>query len=143
MTDARRQAVLAEAASWIGTPYHHEGDVKGHGVDCAMLLVRVYAACSLIPAIDPRPYPQHWFKHRGEERYLAWLEQYGKAVSTPEPADVAVWLVGRTFSHGAVVVEWPRIIHAYAHEHVCGWGDGETGFLAGRERRFYRIGSLA
>ena len=26
-------AVVSEARSWIGTHYHHMGDVKGHGVE--------------------------------------------------------------------------------------------------------------
>ena len=47
MSDAQRAAVVAEARSWIGTPYHHAADVKGHGVDCAMLLIRVYCDCRL------------------------------------------------------------------------------------------------
>jgi len=28
-----RQAIIAEARSWIGTPYLHHGRVKGVGVD--------------------------------------------------------------------------------------------------------------
>ena len=31
---AQRLAVVAEAESWLGTPYHHEARIKGHGVDC-------------------------------------------------------------------------------------------------------------
>ena len=68
-----RAAVVAEARSWIGTPYHHAADVKGHGVDCAMLLVRVYCDLGLIEPFDPRPYTRDWFLHRSEERYLGFL----------------------------------------------------------------------
>lgn len=32
--DLQRAAVVAEARSWIGTPYHNCADVKGAGVDC-------------------------------------------------------------------------------------------------------------
>jgi cell wall-associated NlpC family hydrolase len=31
-----RAAVVAEARSWLGTPFHHQGRVKAAGVDCAM-----------------------------------------------------------------------------------------------------------
>ncbi|MGH6984585.1 MAG: hypothetical protein ACREEI_10205 [Stellaceae bacterium] len=29
------------------------------------------------------------------------------------PADIALWRFGRCFSHGAIVVDWPVVIHAY------------------------------
>ena len=33
--------VVRVARTWLGTPYHHQGRVKGAGVDCAGLLVGV------------------------------------------------------------------------------------------------------
>jgi cell wall-associated NlpC family hydrolase len=48
MSASQRAAVVAEAKTWIGTPYHHAADVKGHGVDCAMLLVRIYGDLGLV-----------------------------------------------------------------------------------------------
>ncbi|MDO5686752.1 MAG: NlpC/P60 family protein [Neisseria sp.] len=108
-----RDAVIAEAKTWLNTPYHHQGCVKGAGVDCAMLLVAVYHAVGLIPPIDPRPYPHDWHLHRTAERYLAWLEQYARPVDTPQAGDVAVWRFGRTFSHGAICLDGTQIIHAY------------------------------
>src|SRR6185437_15824401 len=44
---AQRAAVVAEARSWIGTPYHNCADIKGTGVDCGMLIVRVFVATGL------------------------------------------------------------------------------------------------
>ena len=35
MTDALRERVVAEALSWLGTPYAHRQRLKGVGVDCA------------------------------------------------------------------------------------------------------------
>ncbi|HEY3919460.1 MAG TPA: hypothetical protein VGL83_16850 [Stellaceae bacterium] len=32
----------------------------------------------------------------------------------PKPADIALWKFGRCFSHGAIVLDWPLVIHAYA-----------------------------
>ncbi len=31
---ATRAEIIAEARTWLGTPYHHQGRVKGVGVDC-------------------------------------------------------------------------------------------------------------
>ncbi len=83
MSDEQRKDVVAEARSWLGTPYHHAADVKGHGVDCAMLLVRVY--CDLRPdrTFDPRPYTRDWFLHRDEERYLGFLLERAREVRSP------------------------------------------------------------
>ena len=32
----------------------------------------------------------------------------------PRPGDFAIWLMGRSYSHGAIVAQWPVIIHAFA-----------------------------
>jgi len=51
-----REKIVAEARSWIGTPYHNCADIKGVGVDCGMLLVRVFVDLGLVEPFDPRPY---------------------------------------------------------------------------------------
>ena len=73
MSDAERAMVVAEARSWIGTPYHHAADIKGKngGADCAMLLVRVYCDLGLVEKFDPRPYTRDWFLHRNRSAILA------------------------------------------------------------------------
>jgi NlpC/P60 family putative phage cell wall peptidase len=48
--EVARQAVVAEARSWIGTPYQHQGEMKGVGVDCGGLIRGVSVALGLIPA---------------------------------------------------------------------------------------------
>lgn len=138
MTEQQRQAVIEEARTWLRTPYHHEAGVKGAGVDCAFLLIRVFHACGLIPDIDPRPYPADWALHRDDERYLGWVDRYARRVDVPQPGDIAIWKFGRCFSHAAIVTGWPEIIHAYRRE-GCVQGDGIAGDLAGREVRFYSV----
>jgi cell wall-associated NlpC family hydrolase len=98
-----RAAVVAEARSWIGTPYHHAADVKGHGVDCAMLLVRVYCDLGLIELFDPRPYTRDWFLHRSEERYLGFLLARSHEVRSPGLGDIVLFRVGRCFAHAGIV----------------------------------------
>jgi cell wall-associated NlpC family hydrolase len=36
-----RARIIAEARRWLGTPFHHQGRVRGVGVDCAGLVIRV------------------------------------------------------------------------------------------------------
>lgn len=35
------QDIINEARSWVGTPFHHQGRVKGAGVDCIGLVIGV------------------------------------------------------------------------------------------------------
>lgn len=133
-----REQIIREAEGWLRTPYRHMARVKGAGVDCAMLLAEVYEACGLIPHVDVPFYPQDWHFHRGEERYLDQVRQYGKRVETPEPGDVAMFRFGRCVSHGAIVVEWPRVIHAYFRQ-GCVYADATKGELAGRLDSFWSV----
>lgn len=116
MSDAQRAAVVAAARSWIGTPYHHAADVKGHGVDCAMLLVRVYCDVGLVEPFDPRPYTRDWFLHRSEEKYLGFLFERAREVREAALGDTAVFRIGRLFAHAGIVsrLEPLAIIHAFA-----------------------------
>ena len=116
---AQRAAVVGAARSWIGTPYHHAADVKGRdgGVDCAMLIVRVYCDLGLVEPFDPRPYTRDWMLHRDEERYLGFLLARAKAVREPGPGDVALFRVGRCYAHGGIVSNTGAslsIVHAFA-----------------------------
>ena len=111
----QRAMVVAEARSWIGSPYHNCADIKGVGVDCGMLLVRVFVDTGLVAPFDPRPYPFDWHLHRGEERYLGFIFDRCAEVKEPKPGDVMVFRIGRTYSHGGVVaIAKPlTIVHAY------------------------------
>lgn len=134
-----RAAIVAEARSWLRTPYHHAARVKGAGVDCAQILVEVYSAAGVIERFDPGFYPSDWMLHRDEERYLETVRRFAHPVATPLPGDVAVYRFGRCVSHGAIVIEWPIIIHAYAKERNVCLGDGLAGDLGGRLAGFYSV----
>lgn len=136
--DIRRQ-IVAEAATWLGTPYHHHGMVKGAGVDCAMILVAVYGKFGLMPqGFDPRPYPQDWHLHRDAERYLGYLQQFGVEVDAPQTGDVAVYKFGRAFSHGGICTGGGRLIHSYMGRGVV-WDDMDCADLAGREVKYFDL----
>lgn len=136
MSEARRAAVVAEAESWIRTPFHHAARVKDAGVDCLMLLAEVYERAGVAGHIDPPFYVSDWHLHRDAERYMEGLLQYAWPVDEPLPGDIALFKFGRTFSHGAIVVAWPRVIHAYWNQGVV-WGDAGLHPLAEREVRFF------
>ena len=109
-----RARIVAEALSWLKTPYHHEGRVKGAGVDCGMLLLEVYEAAGLIPHVVPDPYPHDFHMHRGEEWYKRIVETYMHPCQNPPlPGDVVLYKFGRILSHGAIVIKWPVVVHSY------------------------------
>jgi NlpC/P60 family putative phage cell wall peptidase len=137
MNDEMRVAIVAEARSWLGTPYHHQANLKGVGVDCAMILVEVYAAVGLIDWFDPRPYPTDWHLHRSAERYIDHLLDHTRETDTPKPGDILLCRWGRTFSHSAIVVEWPIVIHAYSVDRCVSLGDATKAPFAGRPLRFF------
>lgn len=63
--------VLAIAGSWIGTPYRHQGAVKGVGCDCLGLVRGIWrelygAEPEAVPA-----YAADWAERAGEERLMA------------------------------------------------------------------------
>jgi hypothetical protein len=90
-------------------------EIKGAGVDCAMLLVRVYCDLGLVEPFDPRPYTQDWMLHRSEERYLGFLLERARLVETPGPGEVILFRIGRCFAHGGIVTKPDplTIVHAF------------------------------
>lgn len=139
----QRLAVIAEALTWLGTPYHHHGRLKGVGVDCGQSLCAIYEAADVTAPIDPGTYSTAWHLHRSEELYVQWLQRVG-AVRTERPraGDVALFRFGRTFSHGGVLVnvEGRRhtVLHAYVHQAVILTRLDEAP-LAGRPVQFWTL----
>ena len=113
---ATRARVVAAARAWVGTPYLHAADIKGVGVDCAMILVRVFCDLDLVPSFDPRPYVKDWMLHRDDERYLGFLFDRARPVPSPEPGDVIVFRIGRCFAHGGIVTSGDPLtfVHAFS-----------------------------
>lgn len=110
---ATREDVVREALSWVGTPFADCCDKKGVGVDCGMLLVRVFCGLNLAPPFDPRPYSPEFHLHHSEPLYMDWLRKYSHRVEVPQPGDVALYQFGKIPSHGAIVVDANSIVHAY------------------------------
>jgi cell wall-associated NlpC family hydrolase len=133
-----RDAIVREAETWLRTPYHHQGAIKGVGVDCAQILIEVYSALGLADKPDVGYYPSDWMLHRSEERYLGWLEKYCIEVDHPRRGDIVMFKFGRCFSHSGIVVDYPKIIHAQREDGCC-YADANNGALAAREVKFYSL----
>lgn len=119
--EAQRQAVVAEAREWIGTPYHSAGRVKGRdgGADCLTLIILVYANAGIIPMFTVPHYAPDWHLHRNEQRYMEGVLGHCVEIDGPPlPGDLALWQFGRCFAHGGVVTNWTHVIHAYVGRRV-------------------------
>jgi len=124
---------VAEALSWVGTPFHDCAGVKGHGTDCVHLLIAVFANVGVIERFDPAPYRPQWFQHRDEPKFLDGMKAQGARQIDPAqalPGDVLMYNYGRHAAHGAIVIDEHSIVHAYKPAHMVVRSD--RGELAGR-----------
>lgn len=121
-----RAEIVKEAESWLGTPYKHRSHIKGVGADCGMMLIKVYSDLGLCEYFDPRPYSNEFHLHRDDEWFLSHVAERFATTDTPGPGDIAMFKVGRIYSHGAVITAYETIdgvvdvfnvIHAMVREH--------------------------
>jgi cell wall-associated NlpC family hydrolase len=142
MNQADRERVIAEAKTWIGTPWHHEARVKGAGVDCVMLLCEVYERAGVLSHVVPDHYSPDVMLHRGHEVVLPYLENYGFEVESPEIGDVVVYHFARSYSHAGIYVGNAEIIHAYRPMRGVVRTSMDDGRLMDRARKFYTMRGL-
>lgn len=138
--EACRTRIVTIARSWLGTPYHHMGRVRNVGVDCAMFPLEVYRAAGVVGDVEVPYYPPDWMMHRSDEIYLGIVRGLAselRSFEAAQPGDFVMYHFGRCWSHGAIVLRWPLIIHAITGKGVL-LADGEReGCLVGRGRRFF------
>ncbi|NWG45989.1 MAG: C40 family peptidase [Alphaproteobacteria bacterium] len=108
--------IIAEARSWLGTPYKHRAAVKGAGCDCLGLVMGVYAALVGPVPEDPPPYSRDWAEAAGEETLLAAARRHLVELPVAEagPGDVLIFriLTGRICKHAGILSRPGHMIHA-------------------------------
>lgn len=145
---SERAAVIREALSWQGTPFHHMGRLKGSGggADCAYATAMIYHAAlpTRVAAPDFGFYAVQWNLSRGvEERYLETVAGLGGvreiAAAQATPGDLALFRIAHAWAHGAIVMPpgWPAIAHADAEAGMFILARGDGGRLARRPKRFF------
>jgi NlpC/P60 family putative phage cell wall peptidase len=133
-TDEWRQYIIDEARTWKGTPYQHKGRVKGIGCDCGGIIYQVYTPLLGPFAPFPKTYAQDWAMHAENEMYLEFIMPYVKQVPKPVPGGLALFKVGRNFSHAAICTEKGTFIHA--------WGRTQHGSVMESRLGFFRMGTV-
>lgn len=111
-----RARVVAEAGTWIGTPYHHQASLKGVGCDCLGLLRGVWREIVGPEPEVPPAYSRDWAEALGQETLA---EAAGRhlipiAPANIQPGDVLLFAVSddAPAKHCAIVSAPGRMIHA-------------------------------
>lgn len=114
--------IIAQARTWLGTPYHHQARLKGVGCDCLGLVVGVadelaltHKDGSLLSSFDQTNY-----SHQPDGTYLlqmmaSVLDEVPK--EDARPGDVAVFDIEGNPQHVAILTEYIEglgMIHCYA-----------------------------
>jgi NlpC/P60 family putative phage cell wall peptidase len=112
-----RDSIIAEARSWIGTPYHHQAVLKGVGCDCLGLVRGVWrAVCGAEPEAPP-PYTPDWAECAGREALCDAAARHltPVALGAEAPGDVLLFRMraDAPMKHAGILSAHDRIIHAY------------------------------
>ena len=109
------EKVVAEALSWIGTPYRHQGSAKGIGCDCLGLVRGVWRAIYGVECERPGPYAPDWAG--GQEELLAGVRRHfgEERLSPPRPGDLLLvrWRPHLPARHAGILVAASCFVHAY------------------------------
>jgi NlpC/P60 family putative phage cell wall peptidase len=118
-----RATIVAEARSWIGTPYHHQASVRGVGCDCLGLVRGVWRA-----TVGPEPeripgYSNDWGEAQGHETMLAAGRRHLIEIPPVDalPGDVIVFRIraDRVAKHAGILASASTFIHAQEGGPVC------------------------
>jgi NlpC/P60 family putative phage cell wall peptidase len=108
-----RADVVAEARSWIGTPFHWQASLKGKGCDCKGLVVGVARELGM-PEADNAFASIHDYGHAVPVRTLReGLAAMFDRVSEPQPGDVLLLMMAGQPQHVGIHAG-DVLIHTYA-----------------------------
>ncbi len=109
-------------------------------MDCVNLIAFAYREAGVTGHVEIEPYSVQVMLHSADETTAGYLLRYGREIPEADAreGDVVLYRVGRSYSHAAIVVDWPtRIIHAHALSGKVVETDGHAADLSGRPTRFF------
>ena len=117
------EKIVAEARSWIGTPYRHQASLKGVGCDCLGLLRGVWRGVMGDEPERAPPYSAGWAESGGAEALLDAARRH--LVEVPDRAveagDVLLFRFRAHLpaKHCAVATSPDTMVHAHDGAAVC------------------------
>lgn len=112
-----REHIVAEARSWLGTPYRHQASLKGVGCDCLGLVRGVWRGVLGPEPERAPPYVPGWAEATGEESLAA--AGFRHLVPVPReaamPGDVLLfrWRAHLPAKHAAILTSATTMAHAH------------------------------
>ncbi len=111
-----REAIVAEALSWVGTPYRHQASLKGVGCDCLGLIRGVWRALYGEEPEAAPGYTPDWAEAKGAETLADAAARHMTPVAAADvaPGDVLLfrWRATLPAKHAAILIAADRIVHA-------------------------------
>jgi NlpC/P60 family putative phage cell wall peptidase len=112
-----RAAVIAEAMTWLGTPYRHQGSRKGVGCDCLGLVRGVWRAVYGGEPERPGPYSPDWAEAGAGDPLLDAARRHCAEKTPGEalPGDILVfrWRPRHAAKHLGILLGGETFLHAY------------------------------
>ncbi len=110
-----RSEVVAESRAWIGTPFAHQGHLKGIGCDCVGLVGGVAVALGLLP----NGWWLQGFNHAGyprqpDGRFIDICREYMTEIdiNLAQPGDAVAMRFRRDPQHLGLLSSDTSIVHA-------------------------------
>jgi NlpC/P60 family putative phage cell wall peptidase len=119
---ANPEAIVAAARSWLGTPYLHQGSLRGVGCDCLGLVRGIWRDLLGAEPEDVPPYAADWAEASGRETLAEAALRHLRPVAVEKAAagDVLLfrWRMHVPAKHcailtGALAERSSTIIHAH------------------------------
>ena len=110
-----RDDIIAEARTWLGTPWHHQASVKGAGCDC-IGFIRGVAEPFLAKVDIPLDYTPTWHLYRAEPRMYLGFKTVAEEIAPADvlPADILLFGAGKGPAHHcAFLTPGGGLIHCY------------------------------
>ena len=111
-----REAVVAAARTWIGTPYHHQASAKGIGADCLGLIRGVWRDIYGEEAERAPGYSRDWGEVNGTETLIeaAIRHMSSCVIEEAKPGDVLIFRMkqGAIAKHAGILATPTTMVHA-------------------------------
>ena len=118
-----RQAIVAAARAWIGTPYLHQASLRGVGCDCLGLVRGVWREMIGPEPEAAPPYTPDWAEAGGVEALALAGARHFTPVATGEfkPGDALLfrWRDDAPAKHLAIASSGRTMVHAHGGARVC------------------------
>ncbi len=114
-----RADIVAEARRWIGTPFHMQASIRGHGCDCKGLIVGIGRNLGLPEAMVLEAGVANYGSVIDADLLLHTLQRLMLETDVARPGDVLLLKINNKAQHLAIISEAGRMIHCYQNGPGC------------------------